>query len=77
MFQKIPQKFQDKAVQSNILWLNLNKIGAISILQSADKQGNPSFHFHAPGSKYPCTQTTSVVQKYFPGLLQFSTGYRI
>ena len=32
-------------VQSNILWLNLNKIGAISILQSAHKQGNPSFHF--------------------------------
>ena len=48
MFLKIPQKFHDKAVQSNILWLNLNKI---SILQSADKQGNPSFHFHAPGSK--------------------------
>ena len=26
MFQKIPQKFHDKTVQSNILWLNLNKI---------------------------------------------------
>ena len=36
--------------------------------QSAHKQGNPSFHFHAPGSKrrYPCTQTASAVPKYFP-----------
>ena len=48
-------------------------------LQSAHKQGNPSFHFHAPGSKrrYPCTQTASVVQKYFPCQLQFCTGCRI
>ena len=28
-----------------ILCLNLNKIGGISILQSAHKQGNPSFTF--------------------------------
>ena len=74
-----PHKFHDKAVQSNTLWLNLNKIGEISILQSAHKQGNPLFHFHAPGSKrrYPCTQTASVVPKYFPCLLRFCTGYRI
>ena len=67
-FQKIPKKFHDKTVQSNILWLNLNKIGAISILQSAHKEGNPSFHFHAPVSKrrYPCPQTASAVTKYFP-----------
>ena len=45
MFQKIPPKFHDKAVQSNILWLNVNKIGATSILQSAHKQGNPHFTF--------------------------------
>ena len=45
------KKFHDNAVQSNILWLNLNKINEISILQSADKQGNPSFYFFAPGSK--------------------------
>ena len=34
---------------------------------------------HAPGSKrrYPCTQTASAVQKYFPRLLQFCTSYRI
>ena len=72
-------QIHDKAVQSNILWLNLNKIRDISILQSAHKQGNDSFHFHAPGSKrrYPCTQTASVVPKYFPCLLQFCTGYRI
>ena len=52
MFQKIPPKFHDKAVQSNILWLDFFlKIGDRSILQSAHKQGNPSFYFHAPGSK--------------------------
>ena len=76
---KNPPKFHDKIVQSNILWLNLNNIGAVSILQSAHKQGNHSFHFHAPGSKrrYPCTQTALAVPKYFPCLLQFCTGYRI
>ena len=78
MFQKIPPKFHDKTVQSNILWLNLNKINKKK-LQSADKQGHPSFHFHAPGSKlrYPCTLTASAVPKYFPCLLQVCTGYRI
>ena len=49
MFKKIPQKFHGKAVQSNILWLNLNKIGGISILRSAKKkkknQGTPHFTF--------------------------------
>ena len=76
---KNPPKFHDKAVQSNIMWLNLNKINEMNILQSAHKQSNPSFHFHAPGSKrgYPCTQTASAVPKYFPCLLQFCTGYRI
>ena len=70
---KIQKIFHDKAVQSIILWLNLNKIGGISILQSTHKQGNPSFHFHTPGSKrrYQCTQTASAVPKYFPCLLQF------
>ena len=54
--KKILKTFHGTAVQSDILWLNLNKINVISILQSADKQSNPSFHFHAPGSKrkYPC-----------------------
>ena len=68
MFQKIPKTFHDKAVQSYLLWLNLNKIGGISFLQSAHKQGNPSFSFHAPGSKrrYPCTQTASAVPQYIP-----------
>ena len=72
----LPPKFNDKTVQSNILWQNVIKIGGISILQSADKQGKPSFHFHAPGSKrrYPCTQTALAVLKYFPCLLQFCTG---
>ena len=30
MFKKIPEKFHDKTVQSDILWLNLNKISEIS-----------------------------------------------
>ena len=38
-------KFHSKAVQSNILWLNLNKIGVISILQAAHKQIIPHFTF--------------------------------
>ena len=76
---KKQNKFHYEAVKSNVMWLNLNNIGAISILQSAYKQGNASFHFHAPGSKrkYPCTQTASAVPKYSPCLLQFCTGYRI
>ena len=45
MFKKIPPKFHDKTVHSNILWLNLNKISERSFLQSAHKQGNPSFTF--------------------------------
>ena len=67
MSLKIPPKIPDKAVQSNVLWLNLNKIGGISILQPAHKPGNPSFRFHAPGSKrtYPCTQTASAVCSSF------------
>ena len=51
MFLKIPKKCHDQAVRSNILLLNLNKINEIRILQSADKQGNPALHIHAPGSK--------------------------
>ena len=68
MFLNIPKKFHDKAVQSNTLWLNFNKIGGLSILQSAHEQGTPSFHFHALGSKrrYPCTQTASAVPKFSP-----------
>ena len=57
-----PPQFQDKAVQSNILWLILKK--SVSILQSAHKQGNLSFHFHAPGSKR--IQTASAVQNTSP-----------
>ena len=53
MFQKNPPKFHDKTVQSNILWLNLNKNqwNNFFFLQSAHKQGNPSFHFHAPAQE--------------------------
>ena len=80
VFKKIPPpKFHDKTVQSNVLWLNLIKINENFFLQSTHKQGNPSFHFHAPGSKrrYPCTQTASAAPKYFPCLLHFCSGYRI
>ena len=68
MFLKIPKKCHDQAVRSNILLLNLNKINEISILQSADKQGNPSFHFHAQGSKRRCprTQQHRLSQNIFP-----------
>ena len=47
MFQKIPPSpLHEKAVQSYILWLNLNKINGISILQSADKyKGTSHFTF--------------------------------
>ena len=51
VFKNPHTKIHDKTVQSNILWLNLNKINEISILQLADKQGNPSLYVHAPGSK--------------------------
>ena len=50
IFNPPPPQFHDKTVQSDILRLNLSKIKEVSILQSADKQGNPSFHFHALGS---------------------------
>ena len=41
--KKVFKRIHDKAIQSYLLWLTLNKINEISILQSADKQGNPSF----------------------------------
>ena len=65
MFLKIPEKFYDKAFQFYILWLNLNKIDEVSIIHSADKQGNFLFHIHALGLKrrYPCIQTASAVPK--------------
>ena len=77
--QQKEEKFRDKVVQSNILWLSFKIIGEISILQSAHKQSNPLFHFHVPGSKsrYQCTHTASAVPKLLPCLLHFCTGYRI
>ena len=47
MFQKIPKKFHDKTVQSNMLWLNLNKINEIFFfLQSAHiNKVTPHFTF--------------------------------
>ena len=62
---KQTKKLHEKAVQSDLLWLDLNRIDEIGILQSADKQRNLSFHTHAPGSKrrYTRTQTASAVPK--------------
>ena len=50
--------------------------------QTANKQGNPSFHIHALGSKrgYPCTHTLEqhwLFQNVFFPLFQFSTGWCI
>ena len=42
---KNPPKVHDEATQSNILWLNLNKINEISILQSTDNKVTPHFPF--------------------------------
>ena len=45
MFQKIPQNVHDKAVQSNTLWLNLNKIGETSFYNQHINKVNPHFTF--------------------------------
>ena len=68
MFPKIPPKFHDKAVQSNILWLNLNKINEISILQSAGKQGNPRISLSCAGLKtqIPMHSNSIGCPKIFP-----------
>ena len=50
VFKKISPKFHCKDVQSNILLLNLNKNGGISILQSAHEHGNPT---HTRALKQP------------------------
>ena len=41
---------------------------SLFFLQSAHTQGNPSFYFHAPGSKhkYPCTLNSIGCPKIFP-----------
>ena len=45
MFQKIPQKFHDKTVQSNMLWLNLNKIDEIIFYNQHINKVTPHFTF--------------------------------
>ena len=46
MFQKIPPKFHDKTVQSNMLWLNLNNINEISFFYNQHiKKVTPHFTF--------------------------------
>ena len=45
MFQKIPPKFHDKTVQSNMLWLNLNKIDEIFFHNQHINKVTPHFTF--------------------------------
>ena len=66
MFQKIPKNVHDKTVQSSKLWLNINKIGGISILQSAHKQGNPSFRFQAQNADSHALKQHRLSQNIFP-----------
>ena len=41
--RKIPKKFQAKAIQEQVLWLNLKKIFQISFSQYANNVGTPLF----------------------------------
>ena len=79
MFEKINNNKKATIRPSNLIYCDWILTKSISILQPTHKQGNPSFHFHAPGSerRYPCTQTASAVPKYVPCLLQFCTSHRI
>ena len=45
VLKKIPPKLHAKAVQSNKLWLNLNKIGGISIHDQHINKVTPHFTF--------------------------------
>ena len=45
MFQKIPKKFHDKTVQSNMLWLNLNKIDEFFFFFYIQHINNVTPHF--------------------------------
>ena len=57
--REIPEKFQAKATQEHILWLNSKKKFQIIFSLYADKCQNPFVQIHVPGSKhrYPCTQS--------------------
>ena len=43
--KKSKKKFHNKAVQSNILWLNLNNVGEISIFNQHINKVTPHFTF--------------------------------
>ena len=45
MFKKIPQNFCDTTVQSNMLWLNLNKIDEIFFYNQHINKVTPHFTF--------------------------------
>ena len=62
--EKSGGKFQAKAIQGHVSWLNLKKNFQISFSQYANNVA-PFFQIHAPGSKYryPCTQPAGGVPK--------------
>ena len=74
---KIQKIFHDKAVQSIILWLNLNKIGGIS--KSVHKQGKPLIPLSCAGLKtqIPMHSNSLGCPKIFPLSASFCTGYRL
>ena len=77
-FEKSTEKIQDKAIQSNILWLNLNKIGVISILQAAHKQIIPHFTFMRVAQNADThAHKQPRLSQNISRLLHFCTGYRI
>ena len=69
MFQKIPPKFHDNIVQSNMLWLNLNKIDETIFYNQHINKVTPHFTFMRRAQNadtHACTQTASAVSNIFP-----------
>ena len=69
-----PPQFCNKTVQYNILWLNLNKINEVSILQSAHKQSNPHFTFmrRAQNADTHALKQPRLAQNIFPVCSSFA-----
>ena len=79
MFQKITPKFHDKAVRSNILWLNLNKISEISFFYNQHiNKVTPHYTFMRWGQNADThAHKQHLLSQFFPRLLQFCTSCRI
>ena len=69
MFKKICPKFHDKAVQSNILWLNLNKINA-EVFYNQEINNKVTLHFMfmrwAKNTDLPMHSNSISCPKIFP-----------